>query len=117
MKSVNSCLRVSSQARQLNDSLEAVLSNVVPPLETGGERGIRTLDTLLEYARFPGVCLQPLGHLSRRSPVVRQKQNRPAVLFARAIRKGKPIRHAFPTRTPAGRGRAENNLKNKVALE
>src|SRR5208282_3213236 len=30
----------------------------------GGERGIRTLDTLLEYARFPGVCLQPLGHLS-----------------------------------------------------
>ena len=30
----------------------------------GGERGIRTLDTLLEYARFPGVCLKPLGHLS-----------------------------------------------------
>jgi hypothetical protein len=37
-----------------------------PEIETGGERGIRTLDTLLEYARFPGVCLQPLGHLSRR---------------------------------------------------
>src|ERR1039457_2975796 len=32
--------------------------------KAGGERGIRTLDTLLEYARFPGVCLQPLGHLS-----------------------------------------------------
>src|ERR1019366_4623588 len=35
-----------------------------PKNQTGGERGIRTLDTLLEYARFPGVCLQPLGHLS-----------------------------------------------------
>ena len=34
--------------------------------QIGGERGIRTLDTLLEYARFPGVCLQPLGHLSNR---------------------------------------------------
>ena len=30
----------------------------------GGERGIRTLDTLLTYTRFPGVLLQPLGHLS-----------------------------------------------------
>ena len=28
------------------------------------EEGIRTLDTLLEYTRFPGVRLQPLGHLS-----------------------------------------------------
>ena len=32
--------------------------------EFGGERGIRTLDTLLTYTRFPGVLLQPLGHLS-----------------------------------------------------
>ena len=31
---------------------------------TGGERGIRTLGTLLTYTRFPGVLLQPLGHLS-----------------------------------------------------
>ena len=30
----------------------------------GGERGIRTLDTLLTYTHFPGVRLQPLGHLS-----------------------------------------------------
>ncbi len=30
----------------------------------GGERGIRTLDTLVEYTRFPGVRLRPLGHLS-----------------------------------------------------
>lgn len=30
----------------------------------GGERGIRTLDTLLTYTRFPGVLLQPLGHLT-----------------------------------------------------
>src|SRR5690606_18877918 len=32
----------------------------------GGERGIRTLDTLLTYTRFPGVLLQPLGHLTSR---------------------------------------------------
>ena len=31
----------------------------------GGERGIRTLDTLLTYTHFPGVRLKPLGHLSR----------------------------------------------------
>ena len=31
---------------------------------SGGERGIRTLDTGLPYTHFPGVRLQPLGHLS-----------------------------------------------------
>ena len=38
----------------------------VPMLATkpGGERGIRTLGTLLTYTRFPGVLLKPLGHLS-----------------------------------------------------
>ena len=30
----------------------------------GGEGGIRTLDTGLPYTHFPGVRLQPLGHLS-----------------------------------------------------
>ena len=30
----------------------------------GGEEGIRTLDRLLTYTRFPGVRLQPLIHLS-----------------------------------------------------
>ena len=34
--------------------------------KNGGERGIRTLGTLLTYTRFPGVLLQPLGHLSIR---------------------------------------------------
>ena len=29
----------------------------------GGERGVRTLDTL-PYTHFPGVRLRPLGHLS-----------------------------------------------------
>ncbi len=33
-------------------------------LVNGGERGIRTLDTLLTYTRFPSVLLKPLGHLS-----------------------------------------------------
>ena len=32
--------------------------------EGGGEGGIRTLGTLLTYTHFPGVLLQPLGHLS-----------------------------------------------------
>src|SRR5258705_10568262 len=30
----------------------------------GGEGGIRTLDGLLTHTHFPGVLLQPLGHLS-----------------------------------------------------
>ena len=34
------------------------------PFEFGGEEGIRTLDTL-PYTHFPGVLLQPLGHLSK----------------------------------------------------
>ena len=34
----------------------------------GGETGIRTLDTLLAYTRFPSVRLQPLGHLSIKKP-------------------------------------------------
>ena len=32
--------------------------------ETGGERGIRTLDAF-RHTRFPGVLLRPLGHLTR----------------------------------------------------
>ena len=32
--------------------------------DTDGQRGIRTPDTLWTYTRFPGVRLQPLGHLS-----------------------------------------------------
>ncbi len=40
-----------------NESLWFIHSN-------GGERGIRTLDTLLTYTRFPSVLLKPLGHLS-----------------------------------------------------
>ena len=30
----------------------------------GGERGIRTPDTLLTYTHFPGVRIRPLCHLS-----------------------------------------------------
>jgi hypothetical protein len=47
------------------------LSSVAKPCKSkgcktnssGGERGIRTLDTL-PYTHFPGVLLQPLGHLT-----------------------------------------------------
>ena len=31
----------------------------------GGERGIRTLDTLLTYTDVPGLRIQPLCHLSK----------------------------------------------------
>ena len=33
--------------------------------KTGGERGIRTLDTLLTYTDVPGLRIQPLCHLSK----------------------------------------------------
>ncbi len=32
--------------------------------QNGGERGIRTLGTLVTHTHFPGEPLQPLGHLS-----------------------------------------------------
>ncbi len=42
----------------------------------GGERGVRTLDTL-PYTHFPGVRLRPLGHLSFiRLPVDNEKPGR-----------------------------------------
>ena len=42
------------------------LTRAVELLKTkyGGERGIRTLETLLTLTHFPGVLLQPLGHLT-----------------------------------------------------
>ena len=44
------------------------LTRAVETLKTryGGERGIRTLETLLTLTHFPGVLLQPLGHLTVR---------------------------------------------------
>lgn len=41
--------------------------------EPGGERGIRTLGTLLTYTRFPGVLLKPLGHLSCGTTLMERK--------------------------------------------
>jgi hypothetical protein len=40
-----------------------------------GERGIRTLDTLLRYTHFPGVRLRPLGHFSLKIPQNSGAQN------------------------------------------
>ena len=39
-----------------------------------GERGIRTPDKLLTYTHFPGVLLQPLGHLSKQRTSNRRAQ-------------------------------------------
>src|SRR5688572_6691108 len=40
----------------------------------GGERGIRTLDTLLTYTRFPSVRLKPLGHLSAAAAILTREE-------------------------------------------
>ena len=37
---------------------------------SGREEGIRTLDTLFTYTRFPGVRLKPLIHLSVESAII-----------------------------------------------
>ncbi len=54
--------------RQLQAVLACLPETKNPPAAefgiAGGERGIRTLDTLLRYTHFPGVLLKPLGHLS-----------------------------------------------------
>ena len=60
-----------------------VLPNAATPGgRSGGEREIRTLGTLLEYSRFPGVRNRPLCHLSakRKTNVVNER----------------PIRNVFP---------------------
>ena len=33
-------------------------------IRSGGDGGIRTLDTLVGYAHLANECLQPLGHVS-----------------------------------------------------
>ena len=45
-----------------NDTLNLYVLDFI--VFIGGQRGIRTPDTLFTYTRFPGVRLQPLGHLS-----------------------------------------------------
>lgn len=47
---------------QNNDTLNLYVLDFI--VFIGGQRGIRTPDTLFTYTRFPGVRLQPLGHLS-----------------------------------------------------
>ena len=37
---------------------------------SGREEGIRTLDTLFTYTRFPGVRLKPLIHLSVKNGII-----------------------------------------------
>ena len=44
--------------------MERTIKKQLALLNHGGERGIRTPDTELPYTRFPGVLLQPLGHLT-----------------------------------------------------
>ena len=42
-----------------------ILGKILNGGKFGGERGIRTLDTLLTYTDVPGLRIQPLCHLSR----------------------------------------------------
>ncbi len=48
----------SRKKRELTRAVETL------KIKYGGERGIRTLETLLTLTHFPGVLLQPLGHLT-----------------------------------------------------
>src|SRR5690606_3933210 len=63
----------------------------------GGEGGIRTLDTLLTYTHFPGVRLQPLGHLSA------NLSTRISILAT-----------SFPVRCAAGRGGEPGRRRARV---
>lgn len=58
--------------------------------EDGGERGVRTLDTL-PYTHFPGVLLQPLGHLTRFTSLTALGQ-RGGTIGSRL----KTVKHYFP---------------------
>ena len=74
---VRYALRLSNWLRQLSNPQSRVLITPAGVLHAkkkpafscelffkyGGEGGIRTLDTL-PYTHFPGVLLQPLGHLT-----------------------------------------------------
>ena len=44
--------------------INVIYNNIFLFKELCGERGIRTLGTLLRYTRFPGVPVKPLLHLS-----------------------------------------------------
>jgi hypothetical protein len=57
-------LLVKSDFTQKTTACNKMIAGCCFSIETGGERGIRTLDTLLRVKHFPGVLLQPLGHLS-----------------------------------------------------
>ena len=50
-----------------------------------GESGIRTHDTLLEYTHFPGVRLQPLGHLSEKPSLLTKNSRQKYILFKKII--------------------------------
>ena len=48
----------------VNIAAMGVLAYLLPQCGSGGEGGIRTLDTLLTYTPLAGERLQPLGHFS-----------------------------------------------------
>ena len=58
------CCAISRTRRGFSPALTYKKAQRCWAILIGGERGIRTLDTLLTYTHFPGVLLKPLGHLS-----------------------------------------------------
>ena len=66
------CLQPYTFTPRVSYGCQEVLMNQKSPysamaigaLMIGGERGIRTLDTLLTYTPLAGARLQPLGHFS-----------------------------------------------------
>jgi hypothetical protein len=72
--------------------------------ETGGERGIRTLDGLLTHTPLAGVRLRPLGHLSDASrQTTRPDANRHSISSGRVAHRG--ARYFVHPCTPPLRGR------------
>ena len=68
----------------------------------GGEGGIRTLDTL-PYTHFPGVLLQPLGHLSKYFLTIRSLSRLP-VMYGTAhlgVLVIRPLRGLTPSGPPS----------------
>ena len=57
--------------RMVEDHEQAMLQRSSE--SNGGERGIRTLETLLGFTRFRVARLRPLGHLSRRVRIIHMK--------------------------------------------
>ncbi len=90
------------------DTNRADTSSTVHRLGRGGENGIRTRGTLLEYTRFPGEYHKPLGHLSVRASHLR----RSAAYVLASL--GRVRQYARSVRSGRARGSAEAAVRDHI---